>query len=148
MENIVDIAKEKAPLVSSMVFCVGPSNSVQHPSKLYLISMKLVAVLLILCHSAHRNNSNYISFLIGLYLYSAGAKVDAITLLNHLELSVSYNVLQKKFRDISLSSKQWIRRQANNCQLVGTWVNFEYQKNVQGERVGDVVRFRSITIAL
>lgn len=148
LEGIVEIATEKAPLISSMVFGVGPTSLLQYPSKLHLISMKLVAVLVILCRSAHRNNSNYLPLMVALCLYSAGAKVDAITLLNHLGLSVSYNVLQSKLRDITLSSKQWIRQQAQNRQLVGTWDNFEFRENVQGERVGDVVKFRSITMAL
>lgn len=66
--------------------------------------MKIVAILVILCRSAHRNNSNYLPLLIALYLYSAGARVSAITLLNHLGLSVSSDVLQKKLKDITTSS--------------------------------------------
>lgn len=82
-------------LSSSMVFSVGPSNS-SRTSNLHVVAIKLVAILVILCRSADRNNSNYVPLLIALYLYSAGARVDAITLLNHLGLSVSYDVLQKK----------------------------------------------------
>ena len=44
--------------------------------------------------------------------------------------------------------KKQIKQQANNCQLVGTWDNFEYRENVQGERVDDTVKFKSITMAL
>lgn len=54
----------------------------------------------------------------------------------------------KKIRDITFQSQQWIKQQASNRQLVGTWDNFEFRENVQGERVGDVVKFRSITMAL
>lgn len=32
--------------------------------------------------------------------------------------------------------------------LIGTWDNFEYRENVHGERVGDKVKFRSITMTL
>lgn len=110
--------------------------------------MKIVAILVILCHSAHRNNSNYVPLLIGLYLYSAGARVDAITLLNHFGLSVSYEVLQKKLNDITTSSISWIKAQGSNCNLVRTWDNFEFRKNVHGERVGDMVKFRSVKMAL
>lgn len=149
LENIVAIATEKAPLLSSMVYGVGPTSCPRRKSSnLHLGSMKLIAVLTILCRSAHRNNSNYLPLLIDLYLYSAGAKVDAITLLNHLGLSVSYNVLHTKLRDKTSASKEWIKQQAKNYQLVGIWDNFEYQENVCGERVGDVVQFRSITMAL
>ena len=149
LENIVAVATEKAPLLSSMVYGVRPTSCLWcRLSSLHLVSMKLIAVLIILCHLAHRNNSNYLPLLIGLYLYSAGAKVDAITLLNQLGLSVSYNVLQTKLRDITSSSKGWIKQQAKNYQLVGTWDNFEYRENVHGERVGDIVKFRSITMAL
>lgn len=104
LENIVEVATEKASLLSSMVFGMGPTSCLQRGSNLHLIAMKLVAVLTILCRSAHLNNSNYLHLLIGLYLYSAGAKVDAITLLNYLSLSVSYNVLHTKLRHITSTS--------------------------------------------
>ena len=94
--------------------------------------MKLVAMLVILCRSTYRNNGNYLPLLIPLYLYSAGTKVDAIILLNNLDLFLSYNFLQKKLRDITLTSKQWIRQQTKNCQLVGTWDNFEFRLYRQG----------------
>lgn len=38
--------------------------------------------------------------------------------------------------------------QASNRKLVGTWDNFEYRENVHGERMGDKVKFCSITMAL
>lgn len=147
MDNIVQVSVEKAPLISGLVLSVGPTSFFRLPDS-HLVSMKIVAVLVILCRSAHRNNSNYFPLLIALYLYSAGAKIDAITLLNHLGLSVLYKVLQSKLKDITLMSKQWIKQQANNRQLVGTWDNFEFRDNVYSERVGDLVKFRSITMAL
>lgn len=109
---------------------------------------KLVAVLAILCRSAHRNNSNYLPLFVTLYLYSAGARIDAITLLNHLGLSVSYDVLQKKLKAITSLGMSWIRQQSTNRKLVGTWDYFEYRENVQGEQIGDTVKFRSVTMAL
>ena len=146
LENIINDARTKAPLLSSLVVSVGPSSSSSTHS--HLISMKIVAILVILCRSTHQNNSNYIPFLIALYLYSAGARVDAITLLNHLGLSVSYDVLQRKLKDITTSSIAWIKAQGSNCKLVGTWDNFEFRENVYGKRVGDIVKFRSVTMAL
>ena len=46
-----------------------------------------------------------------------------------------------------VTSKQWMKQQARNYHLVGTWDNFKFRENVQGERIGDTVKFRSITIA-
>lgn len=110
--------------------------------------MKLVAILVILCRSAHRNNSNYVPLLVAMYLYSAGARVDAITLLNHLGISVLYNVLLRKLRSITASSSAFIKAQASNRKLIGTWDNFEYRENIAGERIDDTVKFRSVTMAL
>ncbi|MCJ1468817.1 hypothetical protein MMC07_007447 [Pseudocyphellaria aurata] len=110
--------------------------------------MKTVAVLAILCQSAHRNNSHYLPLVLALYLYSAGARVDAITLLNHLGISVSYNVLKSQLENIASSSMAMIKDQSTNHRLVGTWDNFEYRENVHGERVGDTVKFCSVTMAL
>lgn len=92
----------------------------------HLASMKLLAILVILCRSAYRNNSNYFPLLVAIYLYLAGAKVDAIILLIHLGLLVLYNVLLKGLRSITSASTTFIKQQARNCKLVSTWDNFEY----------------------
>lgn len=152
LENIIKEAQEKAPLLGSMIMSVGPSSrqtlSASNANYSQLISMKIVAILVILCRSAHRNNSNYVPLLIALYMYSAGARVDAITLLNHLGLSVSYDVLQKKLHNMTKSTIMWIKRQGSNRKLVGSWDNFEFRENMHGERTGDTVKFRSVTMAL
>ena len=86
----METAKSEAPMISNMVFGVG-LLSYNLPS--HLVRIKLIAILVILCHSAYRNNSNYIPLLLGLYFYSFSTKTDAITLPNHFGVSVSYNVL-------------------------------------------------------
>lgn len=90
LENIIHEARSKAPLLASMIMSVGPSqNTLSLPpsaTSSRLTSMKIITILVIFCRSAHRNNSNYLPLLMALYLYSAGACVDAITLLNHLGL--------------------------------------------------------------
>lgn len=143
--GIVDLARKKAPRLTSMILSIGPSR---RSSDSHVVSMKLVTILVILCRSAHRNNSNFLPLLIALYLYSAGAQVDAITLLNRMGLTVSYDVLLHKLKAIASDSALWIKQQASNLRLVGTWDNFEYRENVHGERIGDLVKFKSITMAL
>lgn len=83
-----------------------------------------------------------------LYMYSAELKVDAITFLNHLRLSVSYKVLFKKLRDITLANKLYIKKQVKNTQLVSTWDNFQFKKNVQRKYINNMIKFRSIRIIL
>lgn len=51
-------------------------------------------------------------------MYFAEAKVNTITLLKPLGLSILYKVLLKKLCDITLISKVYIQKQANNAQLV------------------------------
>lgn len=82
------------------------------------------------------------------YLYSIGTKVDTITLLNHLGFYVLYNLLLRKLRDIKAHSTVFIKQQVTNCKLVGLWDNFEYRENRIGEKVGDTVKFRSVTMVL
>lgn len=55
-----------------------------------IISIKVVIVLVILYQLAYKNNSNYFHLLVALYLYLANIKVDSITLLNYLDLFISY----------------------------------------------------------
>ena len=59
LEDIIDTAKQKTLLVSSMIFSVGPTNFIQYPSKLYLVNMKLITVLKILYYSAYYQNTKY-----------------------------------------------------------------------------------------
>lgn len=74
--------------------------------------------------------------------------MDAITLLNHLGISISYDIHIQKLKGIAAESYQWTKQQPSNSMLIGTWDNFEYRENVHGERVGDKVKFRSITMTL
>lgn len=97
-----------APLLSSLVLSVGLTASIKDPAS-SLSNRKLVAILVILCRSTHQNNSNYLLLMIGLYLYFAKACVDALTLLNHLGLLVSYDILQKSIRNITQASQVWIK---------------------------------------
>lgn len=145
LKNIIKEAQEKAPLLNSMIMTVRPSSrrtsSTSSAAYSRLVGMKIVTILVILCRSAHRNNSNYIPLLIAIYMYSAGAQVDAITLLSHLGLSVSYDILQKKLKEVIISTIIWIKSQGSNRKLVGSWDNFEFRENVHGERTGDKVKF-------
>ena len=149
LEDIVNQAKKTAPLITSMVLGVSSNFDAHLISYLafHQASMKLLTILVVMYRSAHRNNSNYIFLFLVMYLYSAGAKVDAITLLNHLGLFVLYNLLLQKLRDIKAHNTAFIKKQASNYKLVGSWDNFEYRKNVVGERIGDIVKFRFMTIA-
>lgn len=110
--------------------------------------MKLVAILVLICRLAHQNNSNYISLSIAIYLYLAGIQIDTITLFNYLGISVLYSVLIKKLRNITMSSVAFIKKQASNNRLIGTCDNFEDQENVASKRIGDIIKFRSVSIAL
>ena len=83
-----------------------------------------------------------------MYLYFAGVRVDARTLLNYLDILVLYNVLLRKLRSITASSSAFIKAQASNRKLVGMWDNFKYRENVAGKKISDTVKFRSVTIAL
>lgn len=101
-EEIVDQTENTAAILSSLVKNVRPTSRSAMISQ--LVSIKSVLILIILCRSAHQSNSNYIPLLIALYLYLASVKINTITLLNYLGLSVLYNVLFKKFREIIKSS--------------------------------------------
>lgn len=57
--------------------------------------------------------------MIALYLYFAGARVDAITFLNLFGLLVSYNVLQKQLKNTTFASQTLIKQQSTNRRLVG-----------------------------
>lgn len=146
LEIIVTIVKERAPLLTSLVQSIGPLSKSVMTS--YLALMKLLIILVILYKSAHCNHSNYFPLLVAIYLYLARAKVDTIILLNYLRISVSYDVLLKKLRSIMSSNATFIKQQSTNCKLIKIWYNFEYWENIVNERIGDIVKFGSLTMAL
>lgn len=53
LESIIEVVSEKAPLISGMILNVGSTSQLKDISKLNIISIKVVAVLIILCCSAH-----------------------------------------------------------------------------------------------
>lgn len=111
LNEIIDVAHIKAPLISSMVFSVGPTSHLplSTSSSKQFVFMKLITILVILCRLAHQNNINYFPLLILLYIYSVVTQVNAIILLNYLGLSVLYPVLLRKLRDIITTSQKWIK---------------------------------------
>lgn len=102
LETIITDAKETAPLLTRLVLEARPSSvsDAKTSIRLYFSDIKVIAILSILCRSTYCNNSNYLPLFIPLYLYSARARIDAITLLNYLGISVLYDVLQKKLKEI------------------------------------------------
>lgn len=108
LENIISEAKKLTSIMTSLIFGVG--STLKSPLTSYLASMKLLAILVIICRSAYWNKSNCIPLLVTMYIYSASAKVDAITFFNRLGLSVLYNMLLRKLRGITSSSTAFFEK--------------------------------------
>lgn len=100
LETIITNIKMSVPLLSGFVLAARLISYAKTSIGLHLADMKVVAIFSILCKLAHQNNSNYLPLFIVLYLYSASTRVDILAFLNHLRISVSYNVLQKKLKKI------------------------------------------------
>ena len=112
------ILKETAPLLTSLVLGVG--SLTKSTMTLHLTLIELLAILVIFCRLTYWNKSNYLPPLLAIYLYFAKAKVDTIIFFNHLGLSILYNVLLKKQKNITSLSAAFIKEQNSNCKLVGT----------------------------
>lgn len=83
-----------------------------------------------------------------MYLYFVDTQVNTIILFNYLSFLVFYNVFLKILRNIKALSTAFIKGQVSNSKLVSTWSNFKYRKNITRENIEDIVKFRSVTIAL
>lgn len=81
-------------------------------------------------------------------MYSTGARVNINILFNYLGLLILYDVLQRKIKSITDSSKSWIKNQITNCKLVGSWDNLEFRENIHDKQTRDTMKFCSITMAL
>lgn len=103
-KNIIKVATKKALLISSIILEVSFISQFNDTPKLYIISIKIIIMLVIFCYSTHQNNNNYPPFIIAFYLYLASTKVDTIIFLNYFGLLVFYNILQTKLQEIISTS--------------------------------------------
>lgn len=81
--------------------------------------MKIIAILFVLYQIVHKYNNNYFLLFITLYFFSAGIQVNTITFLKQLYLKVSYNVLQKRLKNIAINSAYIIKKEAINLRMLG-----------------------------
>lgn len=141
LDNIISELKKLILIIASFILSASPILKILLTS--HLASIKLLAIFVIIYKSANQNNRNYILLLVVIDMYSASIKIDAI-ILNCFALLVSYNMLLKMLRDITISSIAFIKEQSSNLNLIDIWNKFEYWENLARERIGDIVKFRSI----
>lgn len=115
---IVSQVKKIILLLTSLVLSIW-LTIILTPFTFYMTLMKLIAILVIIYKLAHQKNSNYILFLIIIYLYLASIWMDAITLFNYFGILVLYIIFIRKLRDITTSSIIFIKKQASSNRLVG-----------------------------
>lgn len=115
---IVSQVKKIILLLTSLVLSIW-LTIILTPFTFYMTLMKLIAILVIIYKLAHQKNSNYILFLIIIYLYLASIWMDAITLFNYFGILVLYIIFIRKLRDITTSSIIFIKKQALSNRLVG-----------------------------
>lgn len=137
LETIASQTKETVSLLISLVLSFE-TTTLSTPYTSYVASIKLIAIFIIMCASAHQNNSNYILLFIAMYFYSASAQVNAIILFNYLGILVLYSILIRKLKGIPISSMVFIKEQVSYNRLVDTWNNFEYRENVAIKRIEDI----------
>lgn len=120
-KNVIKEAQENVFLLNSIIIAIELSSwrisLSSNVAYFWLISIKINTILVILYCSIYWNNSNYIPLLIALYLYTAKAQGDTITLLNHLSFLLLYDVLKKKLKEIIISIISWIKSQGSNPHL-------------------------------
>lgn len=116
LEYIVSKAKKLASIITSLI--LGTGLTLKSPLTSHLVSMKLLAIFVIIYRSTHQNFNNYVSLYIIIYMYSAGAKIDTITVFNYPGLFILYNLVLKKLRSIITSSATSIKKEASNCKLI------------------------------
>lgn len=117
LEKIVNQAEEKISLLINLVLSIRLTTFLISVIT-YLVSMKRIAISIILYRLAHWNNSNYIFLLIIIYWYSTRAWVNGITFLNQFSLSVLYNIFLGKLISIIISSTVFIKEQAFNNKFI------------------------------
>lgn len=74
LENVVFKAKKLISIMTSLILRINPTSKTL--LTFYLTSMKLLAILVMICRLTHQNNSNYVFLLVAIYIYSASIKVD------------------------------------------------------------------------
>lgn len=80
----------------------------------HFVDIKVVGVFSIFCKLIYWNNSNYLVSFSLLYLYFASMKINIVIFLNHIDISVFNDIMQKKPKkinslSIALKKKQNIK---------------------------------------
>lgn len=147
--TIIMQTKEEALLLTDIILKIRLTcNYIFSISSLHLVNIKLEIIFLIPFKMAHQNNSNYFLLFIILHLHLADAQVNILTFFNHLNLCVSYDILQKKPRNITTSSIFWIKQQNITRKLIRNCNNFKYCENIYEKRLNNSVKFCLVYIAL
>lgn len=116
LEYIVSKAKKLASIITSLV--LGTGLILKSSLTSHLVSMKLLAIFVIIYRSAYQNFNNDVSLYMIMYMYSTGAKIDTITVFNYPGLFILYKLVLKKLRSIITSSATSIKKEASNCKLI------------------------------
>lgn len=109
---------------------------------------QVVVILAQLCFTMHRNSSDNLPTLLGLYLYQGGCRRRVLVTLNNLGLVKSYKPLQQIMTAASEGAKSQVRALGKSFSSVTTYDNLEFTDNKRGERLSDKKSFISITTAL
>ena len=107
----------------------------------------LVMITSMIIRSCRPRSANMFGRMLGLHLSNTGCTRRALTLLNKLGVTESYQALLDAKKDLAEYHQEQLKSISQRRDLIFAWDNFDWQERVRHQSVGHTHRMHSVTTA-
>ena len=138
--------RDAAPKFSSLLSILC-ANNICYEDLIPVPHGILVMITSIILHSCRPRSSNMFSRMLGLHLSNTGCTRRALTLLNKLGVTESYQTLLDAKKDLAEYHQEQLKGIGQRRDIIFAWDNFDWQERVRHQSVGHTHRMHSVTTA-
>jgi uncharacterized protein DUF6589 len=138
--------RDAAPKFSNLLSILC-ANKICHEDPIPVPHGTLVMITSMILHSCRPRSGNMFSRMLGLHLSNTGCTRRAITLLNKLGVTESYQTLLDAKKDLAEYHQEQLKGIGQRRDIIFAWDNFDWQERVRHQSVGHTHRMHSVTTA-
>ena len=138
--------RDAAPKVSHLLSILC-ANKICHEDLIPVPHGTLVMITSMILLSCRPRSSNMFSRMLGLHLSNTGCTRRALTLLNKLGVTESYQTLLDAKKDLAEYHQEQLKGIGQRRDIIFAWDNFNWQERVRHQSVGHTHRMHSVTTA-
>jgi hypothetical protein len=138
--------RDAAPKFSNLLSILC-ANKICHEDLIPVPHGTLVMITSMILHSCRPRSGNMFSRMLGLHLSNTGCTRRALTLLNKLGVTESYQTLLDAKKDLAEYHQEQLKGIGQRRDIIFAWDNFDWQERVRHQSVGHTHRMHSVTTA-